>query len=89
MMKTSETLEQSVMITKAMKYEIVLTALLETMEFSSWYDEARLNTPREVSDIVKSLEPIKFKNKQDEVMNKWIKEYPDEAREKGLLPEEE
>lgn len=73
---------------KAAKYDIIIRALLSCYDFNSWSEKIEICATNTIEALIEGLEPDLLKTRTNEIMKKWIKTHPEEAKEKGIIEED-
>lgn len=63
---------------KAVKYDILVNALMNNMEYSSWGDTIDLYGTVQMVQTLKSLEPMLMEHALQTLREKWKTEHPEE-----------
>lgn len=65
------------LIEKAVKYDILVNAIINNLEYSNWGDQVEIYGTAQIGQTLKSLEPMLMEHALQTLREKWKKENPE------------
>lgn len=66
------------LIEKAVKYDILVNAIINNLEYSNWGDQIEVYGTAQIGQTLKSLEPYLMERTLETLREKWKTEHPEE-----------